>query len=647
MVGVFVAVAVIFFLTIIFLALYLPDEDEKGRADYAVQFDYMNVDIKWNADRSCRITQEMQARFFTYDSHGIYVDIPVNSGEKVRNLKIETTPSRPYSLERENGNRIIRAVVGDPDFTFAKNATLFCKVTYDYITPEHPRDKNVLALNAIGGGWTCPTKKATVTVTYPAAPQSAGTDYGIWIKSKKITSSTAGVTVSWSNDNKTVKIDIANRVTCDINYSSGMYALDAFENVELAYKMPSGALKTYSDTEFVLTLVLGALLVAASLLLKLLFAKNKPLSPIVDFYPPRIDGVRGEKRHMLPVQMGKVIDGSCSAKDVTSLIFYWASKGYLSIEERDNDTYFKKLSNIDEVTAYEKRMFDKLFARANDDGTVALSSLRGAFGVTVNETKKAVNSEYGGKLYKKGFLALGVLMVMLSFAFGACFATLTSLRVGKLFCIIAGVAAFVFVVVTVCAGVFLVMYYHKLGNTKRLFFAVLYFVGSLLFATLVSLLIPSDVMSVFEKAVYVVCLAVPSAIAPFFIVRTPYYDEQLNSILGFRNFLRDAEKDRLEALLADDPQYYYDILPYANVLGVSDIWSNKFKDIALAPPTYYSGGRGLSVFDVIVLNNLMNSVGGSLTYVPPKVNSGSLSRGGGGGGGFSGGSFGGGGGGRW
>ena len=46
--------------------------------------------------------------------------------------------------------------------------------------------------------------------------------------------------------------------------------------------------------------------------------KDKPLTPIVDFYPPRIDDGKGNKRHMLPVQMGKIIDGTCSATDVTS-----------------------------------------------------------------------------------------------------------------------------------------------------------------------------------------------------------------------------------------------------------------------------------------------------------------------------------------
>ena len=44
--------------------------------------------------------------------------------------------------------------------------------------------------------------------------------------------------------------------------------------------------------------------------------------------------------------------------------------------------------------------------------------------------------------------------------------------------------------------------------------------------------------------------------------------KQLNEIIGFKNFIKLAEKNQLEKMLEQDPQYYYHILPYAQVLGV-------------------------------------------------------------------------------
>ena len=108
-----------------------------------------------------------------------------------------------------------------------------------------------------------------------------------------------------------------------------------------------------------------------------------------------------------------------------------------------------------------------------------------------------------------------------------------------------------------------------------------------------------------------------------------------------------AEKDRLEMLLEENPQYYYDILPYAHVLGVSDKWEDKFKDIALEPPRYVSGGE--TAVNLYLYTRLMHSMdAGMRSAMSHKPSSSSRSGFGGfrgGGGGFGGGGFGGGGGG--
>lgn len=62
--------------------------------------------------------------------------------------------------------------------------------------------------------------------------------------------------------------------------------------------------------------------------------------------------------------------------------------------------------------------------------------------------------------------------------------------------------------------------------------------------------------------------------------RTPYGTEMLGRIRGFKHFLEVADKDRLEMLVTENPSYFYDILPYTYILGVSDKWIDKFEDIA-------------------------------------------------------------------
>lgn len=649
---------VVFVFVIIVIAVgciyFATENNESGTpvVDKGMRFDNMDVRIEWNDDRSCRIAQTIDVRFFE-SSHGIYVDIPVNSGEKVRDLDVKSVPSRPFTVEHVGKNKLVRIKVGDPYLEFVPNSTMKCTVEYEYITPKHPRNADVLAFNAIGGGWTCYTKHASVKMTYPAAPLDAGDDYGIWTGGDKVNENSDGITVEWSNDGKTVEIDISGRHKYYTYGDEEYCALKPFENVELAYLMPKGVLKTRFDTEFVIALCVGFVLLAAVVSLKVFLAKNKTVTPVVSFYPPRIDGVKGDKRQMLPVQMGKLIDGTCSTEDVTSLVFYWANKGYLFIEEREDDTYFVKQCDINEVTTYERKMFNKLFSYGSEgDGgkvEVALGDLRGKFGNTVTATAAAVNSEYKGRLYKGRFNAITAAAFVLTAVYGAAFTLLTGLRVGFEFNVFGCFTAVAGVFVAAGIGILHMNYSYKLSAAKNNMIYAVRAVVCLLFALFAAFSVPKDVMGMVEKAVFAICLGACALIAPSLRVRTDFYTEQLEYILGFRNFLRDAEKDRLETLLEDDPQYYYGILPYANVLGVTDIWSDKFKDIAVEPPTYYSSYNGIGVFDVMVMHRLTNNVRSGLTYVPPSSSSGSFSSIGGGssGGGFSGGSFGGGGGGRW
>ena len=49
-----------------------------------------------------------------------------------------------------------------------------------------------------------------------------------------------------------------------------------------------------------------------------------------------------------------------------------------------------------------------------------------------------------------------------------------------------------------------------------------------------------------------------------------------SKVLGFRNYLNTAEKNQLEKLVEDDPNYFYNILPYTYVLNISKKWIDTF-----------------------------------------------------------------------
>ena len=89
----------------------------------------------------------------------------------------------------------------------------------------------------------------------------------------------------------------------------------------------------------------------------------------------------------------------------------------------------------------------------------------------------------------------------------------------------------------------------------------------------------------------------------------------------------------------ENPEYFYNILPYAYVLGVSDKWIKKFESISLQAPSWYDSPN---TFDMRTFGTFMNS-----TMSSAQSNMSYSDSGGSSGGGSSGGGSGGGGGGSW
>ena len=125
--------------------------------------------------------------------------------------------------------------------------------------------------------------------------------------------------------------------------------------------------------------------------------------------------------------------------------------------------------------------------------------------------------------------------------------------------------------------------------------------------------------------------------------RTPYGNEMLGKLRGFKRFLETAEKEQLESMVTKNPTYFYDILPFTYVLGVSDKWIKKFETIALQAPDWYDSPNTFSPSSFgSFMNSTMSSAQRSMSSSPSSSSSSGSS-----GGGSSGGGSGGGGGGSW
>ena len=405
--------------------------------------------------------------------------------------------------------------------------------------------------------------------------------------------------------------------------------------------------------------VVSGTCVLLALLLWLIFGKDNRIYPTVEFYAPD---------SMTPAEVGYIIDGCVDNKDVIALLLYWADKGCIKIVEEEKGKFsFVKLSGLpDQAKQFERTMFDKLF-KASD--TVSVSSLKQTFYTTMESTKTGVTNFFEGSQKRRVFTKasktargfMGLLTILPLAA--AIFVLIYGDSDNWLWAL--GISAVVGWVAT--RPVFVVAELLEKWRSTRpvtrtvkliLYLLLLLIVFAMYIFVVPAVLVDGDGFA-FVPLLLMTCGAtfIMMLLTVIMRKRTKQGDIWLGKILGFKNFIDKAEKDRIIRLVEENPSYFYNVLPYAYVLGVTNKWAKKFEGIGVEPPQWYSGYYGSSMFNTILFTSLITrNMSGFQTAMTSRPSTSSYRgggygggyRGGGGGfggGGFSGGGFGGGGGG--
>ena len=383
--------------------------------------------------------------------------------------------------------------------------------------------------------------------------------------------------------------------TYDINYDvndniiTGSVArtLQPNEAVTVRLELEDGYFyfnKTLYNFKLALLVAVPALLFIVVIILWSKFGKDKKAVQTVEFYPP--NGM--SSADIAFWQSGLIANN----EKLTPLLIELANDGYIQIEEVETKSKKKsefaitKLKDKYDGNDRAKEIFFNGLFKNGTRSKIYKSDLEDDFYLTLNIIRELYNKpEKRHKVFEAKSLYMRIL------AWGLC-----------------------------ALSVFAVLF-----NFSNLFDSSLKYI-----LTLVGIII---------------CIV--SFVFSFFIrKRTDEAVDILGKINGFKNFLETAEKDKLEALVDDDPAYFYNILPYAYVLGVSDKWMKKFESIAVEPPQWY---YGYYPYNYIVFSHFMrdtmNSASNAMISMPVQSGSGgSFSSGGGG---FAGGGAGGGGGGSW
>ncbi|MBR1668569.1 MAG: DUF2207 domain-containing protein [Bacteroidaceae bacterium] len=373
--------------------------------------------------------------------------------------------------------------------------------------------------------------------------------------------------------------------------------------------------------------------------------RNIP-TKVIEFYPP--DDISS-------AEVGTIIDGSVDSIDIASMIPWLAGQGYISIKEEEQSALFGKktettLTKLKDLPknapTYQKKIMKILFGNGD---TADLNHL-GEQPSAVEGFKKALKDSFKGERklssYKWAPLLLYVALLLSSTCMLGTNSVIEDFDLNE-WVFAVGLWACPFVV-----GAAVRLY----DSSKDLFGSkwkrfLTFIVKALVMAAICFfysqfVTYGSPFTSWMVVALFVICFLLCEFIGRF-NVDTDYRVQMIGRLLGFKEFIKTAEKSRLESLQQEDPAYFYKVLPYAMVFDLSKKWAKLFKDIEVEKPDWYETNTPLMGHALTshMTSSLYSSTSNAINIISHDSSSSGSS--GGGGGGFSGGGGGGGGGGSW
>ncbi|MDE6441397.1 MAG: DUF2207 domain-containing protein [Clostridia bacterium] len=593
--------------------------------DPAYRFDVAHYDIVYDIGSNCSIsvTENITIDYKGVSSTGFIRDIPVNGGAQVRDVKVQKVENGKtedvwYDVYIEESD-FVSVDIGDSTFKRGQSESYI--ITYLYNISNSMVNDGMLPLNPVGHGWEdIELNDINIKLILPEGYISSECYVGHLYSTYQYT--------EYDDSQKTQ--DGRTIITAHFD---GLYD----EGVTFNLTFEDGAISSYTEITPYYFVIAAAVVLLILILLRLFVFNKNYLTPVVNFDAPD---------KMDPLIMGKLIDNKVNSEDITSLIYYWADKGFIKInlDDKDDPVLIRIRQTLPEgYPNYQHLIYNRLFSGGD---CVKPSQLKNSFYRVVEEATNIVNKQTKG-LYDSKSIGLSVLFAVLGGLVLSIAPVIISIMCisSKMFTLLPFIAIIPALIVYAFAESIM---YNKFKIKKRTVILLYLALAGicLLFGLLYIAIVPSGIIGVLPKIIlFIVCILI-SAVSVMLITRTPAYKEQLNNIIGFKNFIELAEKKQLEMMLESDPQFYYHILPYAQVLGVTDKWEHKFDDLTVQPPDWITGDFVTDYIEFRMINSMlrssMNRISSGMISRPSS--SGSNGGGRGIGGGFSGGGFGGGGG---
>ena len=373
------------------------------------------------------------------------------------------------------------------------------------------------------------------------------------------------------------------------------------EQKHLQVLLPNGYFDKPAYDEYWVFYGFTLVLIAAGVIVAFIFRGRKPVYT-VQYTPPMVS----------PVYFSAFWHGYARKRDVATLILQWAHMGCVKLKkDGKRDIIIEKLKPLpDDRIKEEVEYFNALFAKGKIYSSKEARS-RGNMWYRYRISSAIYDLMEEAKTpeaYTKGTEAARIAVPIMSFLTLSVLMTYMTYVLGNGMMIIVIILS---VMMSIFLGSFLFL--RPFFKQVRGVLLLRIIVGAMLFGMITPFaaifgILTSVYRPEFDYAfLIVICavwiLACMIFVPKFVTKRTDESQDLYAKMLGFKKFISMVEVPRLELMVEESPEYYYDILPYSMIMGLSRKVDKKFAAVKGAAPDWADG------FDLRHLSSsLFNSV---------------------------------------
>ena len=412
--------------------------------------------------------------------------------------------------------------------------------------------------------------KLSVTVNMPKSfdGEKAGVYYGSTDKSADLALEVSGNTVTFS-----VPIKNTSNYTLQMPLSDGYFITQV----------------TYYPYYW---LFFGAIFVLIAISIGMVFAfrGRKPVCP-VEYEPPVIN----------PMHYSAYWHGYPHRKDVGTIILHWARQGCVKIsKDGKKDLILTKLKPLPENSAgAEKRYFNCLFKYGNEyrskdtrgfQNLNRKNEIRKKVADLIRESEKPMPFVSGVDWTRMFLVVICIVIYAILFAY---FMTLSGDWIFML-------ALSMFLFIGIVPLVKLSPSFREMDKMKQRdprqykIMRVLSLVAFIPLAFFFWVFVSTQYMGVYDYAHITLIVAIWTILClfvlPLFLKKRKAEAQQLyGRMLGFKKFITLAKLPEMERILQDNPDYYFDVLPYCMIMGLSKKLDKQMQNLRVAVPDWAEG----------------------------------------------------------